>query len=108
MPEQHLAEAIDVSQCDGSGSVAPCDAKLLSHVRTQSLPHAALRNFLAQSGSEVTVMAKMEEKEYERRVAAIIEHTLHTLVHTDLTVAEIIDAAHEKAQRMSGDAATLQ
>ena len=72
-----------------------------SRFRTQSLPHAALRNFLAQSGLEVTVMAKIVVTEYERHIAAIIESTLHTLIHTDLTVAEILDAAHENAQRMS-------
>jgi hypothetical protein len=57
---------------------------------------------------EVTVMAKTEVTEYERHIAAIIESTLYTLVHTDLTVAEIIDAAHENAQQMSWDAATKQ
>jgi len=46
-------------------------------------------------------MAKMVITEYERHVAAIIEQTLHTLIHTHLTVTEIIDAAHENAQRMS-------
>ena len=46
-------------------------------------------------------MAKKEVTEYERHIAAIIESTLHTLIHTDLTVAEIIDAAHENAQRTS-------
>jgi hypothetical protein len=50
---------------------------------------------------EVTVMAKTEVTEYERHIAAIIESTLYTLVRTDLTVAEIIDAAHENAQQMS-------
>lgn len=78
-----------------------CDVKLSSHLRTQSLPHAALRNFLAQSALEVTVMAKTVVTEHERHIAAIIESTLQTLIHTDLTVAEIIDAAHENAQRMS-------
>ena len=53
-------------------------------------------------------MAKTEVTEYERHIAAIIESTLFTLVHTDLTVAEIIDAAHENAQQMSWDAATKQ
>ena len=74
-----------------------CDAKLSSHFCTKSLSHAALRNFLAQSSSEVTVMAKMKVTEYERHIAAIVESTLYTLVHTDLTVAEIINAAHENA-----------
>jgi hypothetical protein len=50
---------------------------------------------------EVTVMAKTVVTEHERHIAAIIESTLQTLIHTDLTVAEIIDAAHENAQRMS-------
>jgi len=53
-------------------------------------------------------MAKMVVTEYERHIAAIIESTLQTLIHTDLTVAEIIDAAHENAQRISEDAATTQ
>lgn len=46
-------------------------------------------------------MAKIVVTEYERHIAAIIESTLHTLIYTDLTVAEILDAAHENAQRMS-------
>jgi len=74
-----------------------CDTQLSSHFHTKSLSHAALRNFLAQSSSEVTVMAKTEVTEYERHIAAIIESTLYALVHTDLTVAEIINAAHENA-----------
>ena len=78
-----------------------CDAKLSSHFRTHNPPHAALRSFLAQSGLEVTVMAETVVTEHERHVAAIIESTLHTLTYTHLTVAEIIDAAHEHAQRMS-------
>ena len=68
---------------------------------TRKCVYAALRNFLAQSGLEVTVMAKTVVTERERHIAAIIESTLHTLTHTHLTVAEIIDAAHENAQRMS-------
>ena len=43
-------------------------------------------------------MAKTEVTEYERHIAAIIESMLHTLVHTNLTVAEIIDAAHDAQQ----------
>jgi hypothetical protein len=70
----------------------------LSHTKLAS---RALKKFLAQSSLEVTVMAKTVVTEYERHIAAIIESTLHTLVHTDLTVAEIIDAAHENAQQMS-------
>ncbi len=46
-------------------------------------------------------MATTVVTEYERHIAAIIKSTLHTLVHTDLTVAEIIDAAHKNAQQMS-------
>jgi hypothetical protein len=46
-------------------------------------------------------MATMVVTEYERHIAAIIESTLHTLTYTHLTVAEIIEAAHENAQRMS-------
>ena len=50
-------------------------------------------------------MAKMVT-EHERHVAAIIEQTLHTLQHTNLTVAEIIDAVYENAQRKSEDNGT--
>jgi hypothetical protein len=46
--------------------------------------------------------------EHERHVAAIIEHTLHSLKHTNLTVAEIMDAAYENARRKSEDAAAVQ
>ena len=46
-------------------------------------------------------MAKTVATEYERHIAAIIESTLETLIHTDLTIAEIIDAAHENVQRTS-------
>jgi len=53
-------------------------------------------------------MAETVVTEHERHIAAIIESTLHTLTYTHLTVAEIIDAAHENAQRMSQDAATTQ
>jgi hypothetical protein len=57
---------------------------------------------------EVTVMAETVVTEHERRITAIIESTLHTLLRTDLTVAEIIDAAHANAQRISEHAATAQ
>ena len=53
-------------------------------------------------------MAKMVVTAYERHVAAIVENTLHTLPHTDLTVAEIIDAAHQNERRKSQNAATIQ
>jgi hypothetical protein len=46
--------------------------------------------------------------QHERHVAAIVEHTLHTLRHTNLTVAEIIDAVYENAQRKSENGATAE
>lgn len=61
----------------------------MSHFRTQSLSHAALRNFLAQSGLEVTVMANRELTKLESDIA-IIEQTLRTILEIDPTVAEIL------------------
>jgi hypothetical protein len=46
-------------------------------------------------------MAETVVTEHERHIAAIIESTLHTLTYTHLTVAEIINAAHENAQQKS-------
>jgi len=62
---------------------------LLSHFRTQSLSHAALRNFLAQSGLEVTVMANRELMKLESDIA-VIEQTLRTIIEMDPTVTEIL------------------
>ena len=62
---------------------------MLSHFRTQSLSHAALRNFLAQSGLEVTVMANRELMKLESDIA-VIEQTLRTIIEMDPTVTEIL------------------
>jgi hypothetical protein len=54
----------------------------LSH---NGLPHAALRKFVAQFGSEVTTMAKTEQTKLESG-SAVIEQTLRTLtelIHGD-------------------------
>jgi len=49
-------------------------------------------------------MARRELTKPERQVAAIVEQTLHALIDTDLTVADIMDAAAESARRRSDDA----
>jgi len=49
-------------------------------------------------------MAKMVITEYERHVAGIVEYALHTLPHTDLSVAEIIEAAHQNGRFKSQNA----
>jgi hypothetical protein len=52
-------------------------------------------------------MARRELTKHERQVAAIVEQTLHALIETDLTVADIMDAAVESARRRGSDATTL-
>ncbi|MGZ4847521.1 MAG: hypothetical protein ACXV2F_04190 [Halobacteriota archaeon] len=52
-------------------------------------------------------MARKELTKPERQVAAIVEQTLHALIETDLTVADIMDAAAESARRRS-NATTLR
>ncbi|MGA7076588.1 MAG: hypothetical protein WBZ42_08625, partial [Halobacteriota archaeon] len=42
--------------------------------------------------------ARRELTKPERQVAAIVEQTLHALIDTDLTVADIMDAAAESAR----------
>ena len=61
----------------------------LSHIRTQSLPHAALRNFSAQSGLEVTVMATKEQTRLERDIT-IIEQTLRAMIEIDPATIQIL------------------
>ena len=46
--------------------------------------------------------------EHERHVASIIEQTLLAFTHTDLTVEEIIEAAHQNAMRQSAEATAQQ
>jgi hypothetical protein len=74
------------------------DTKTLSRFRTKRLPHVELRNFPAWFESEVSVMAKRNLTRHERQVVAIVESTLDTLIQTDLTVAELFDAAAQSTQ----------
>lgn len=70
--------------------------------------HAKLRNFPARVESEVSVMVRRELTKPERQVAAIVEQTLHALIETDLTVADVMDAAAESARRRRSDVTTLR
>lgn len=69
--------------------------------------HAELRNFPARIESEVSVMVKRTLKKHERVVAAVVEQALHAMIVTDLTVADIMDAAAQSARRRRSEATTL-
>jgi hypothetical protein len=83
-----------------------CDAKTLSRFHTKGLPHAELRNFPARFESEVSVMEKRKLTRHERQVVAIVEQKLDALTQTELTVAEIIDAAAQSTQLQRSGATT--
>jgi hypothetical protein len=83
------------------------DTKKLSRFRTKSLPHAELRNFPARFESEVSVMEKSKLTGHERQVVAIVEQTLNELIQTDLTVAEIIEAAAQSTRQQRSGATTI-
>ncbi len=53
-------------------------------------------------------MVRRELTKPERQVAAIVEQTLHALIETDLTVADVMDAAAESARRRRSDVTTLR
>lgn len=92
---------------EGVYSSAVRDKKRLSRFCTKCVLHAKLRNFPARVESEVSVMAKRTLTKHEREVAAVVEQALHTMIETDLTVADIMDAAVQSARRRS-DATTLR
>ena len=83
------------------------DNKKLSRFHTKSLPHAGLRKFLARFESEVNVMEKRKLTRHERQVVAIVEQTLNALTQTDLTIAEIIDAAAQNTELQRSGATTI-
>ena len=67
------------------------------------MPHAALRNFSAQSGLEVTVMATKEQTRLERDIA-IIEQTLRATIEIDPATTQILN---EDSQQSRLDATLL-
>jgi len=69
--------------------------------------HAELRNFPARIESEVNVMVKRRLTKHERMVAAVVEQALHAMIVTDLTIADIMDAAAQSARRRRSEATTL-
>ena len=70
---------------------------LLSHFRTKSPSHAALRDFFTQSEVEVTRMD--EELTKLERDIAIIEETLRTVIEIDPTVVrELIESPSASAE----------
>lgn len=85
-----------------------CDTNTVSRFHTKCVLHAKLRNFPARVESEVSVMVRRELTKPERQVAAIVEQTLHALIETDLTVADVMDAAAESARRRRSDVTTLR
>lgn len=87
---------------------ALCDTNDLSRFCTKSLFHAELRNYPSRFKSEVSVMVKRILTEQERLVTAIVTQKLNEMIETKLTVAEIMDAAAESAQRRKDDAIILQ
>jgi hypothetical protein len=54
------------------------------------------------------MMAKRTLTEQERLVTAIVTQKLNEMIETKLTIAEIMDAAAERAQRERDDATTVQ
>ena len=66
-------------------------------MRTQSLPHTTLRNFSAQSGLEVTVMATKEQTRLERDIT-IIEQTLHALIEIDPATIQILSEDSQQSR----------
>ena len=83
------------------------DTKKLSRFHTKNLPHAELKNFSARFESEVSVMEKRKLTRHERQVVAIVEQTLNALTQTDLTIAEILDAAAQSTELQRSGAATI-
>jgi uncharacterized membrane-anchored protein len=83
------------------------DKKKLSRFHTKNLLHAQLRNFLARFESEVSVMEKRKLTRHERQVVAIVEQTLNALTQTDLTIAEILDAAAQSTQLQRSGATAI-
>jgi hypothetical protein len=74
-----------------------CGTNFLSHIRTQSLPHATLRNFSAQSGLEVTVMATKEQTRLERDIT-IIEQTLRAMIEIDPATIQILSEDSQQSR----------
>lgn len=72
-----------------TSSVRGSGINLLSHFYTKCVPHAALRNFHAQCGSEVTVMASQDLTTLEREIA-LIEQTLHAMIQINPTAAQVL------------------
>ncbi|MGA3360137.1 MAG: hypothetical protein ABSC87_08015 [Halobacteriota archaeon] len=52
-------------------------------------------------------MEKRKLTRHERQVVAIVEQTLNTLIQTDLTVAEIIDAAAQNTELQRSGATAI-
>jgi hypothetical protein len=70
---------------------------MLSHFRTKTPSHAALRDFFTQSEVEVTGMD--EELTILERDIAIIEETLRTMIEIDPTVVqELVESSHASAE----------
>ena len=74
-----------------------CCTNFLSHIHTQSLPHAALRNFSAQSRSDVTVMATKELTRLERDIT-IIEQMLRAMIENDPAAPQILSENSEQSR----------
>lgn len=81
-----------------------CGTNFLSRIRTQSLPHAALRDFSAQSCLEVTVMATKELTRLELDIT-IIEQTLRAMIEIDSAATQILS---ENSQQSEVDATLLR
>jgi uncharacterized membrane-anchored protein len=52
-------------------------------------------------------MEKRKLTRHERQVVAIVEQTLNALTQTDLTIAEIIDAAAQNTELQRSGATTI-
>lgn len=52
-------------------------------------------------------MKKRKLTRHERQVVAIVEQTLNALTQTDLTVAEILDAAAQSTELQRSGATTI-
>ena len=52
-------------------------------------------------------MVKRRLTKHERMVAAVVEQALHAMIVTDLTIADIMDAAAQSARRRRSEATTL-
>ena len=52
-------------------------------------------------------MEKRKLTRHERQVVAIVEQTLNALTQTDLTIAEIIDAAAQNTELQSSGETTI-